>query len=175
MKFTSFKIVGIALALSVSAYACNCGCKDQGKDHKHKTDATTETVKTKASAGEAIVITGNDTMQFDKTAIEIKAGEPIKIVFKNGGNLPKVAMGHNLVILKPGTDPIAFGGAAASAKDTEYIPQDEANKALVVANTKVLGPGEEDTIEVTLEAGEYPFVCSFPGHAAIMKGVITAK
>jgi azurin len=40
----------------------------------------------------------------------------------------------------------------------------------------VLGPGESETITFKLDAaGEYNFICSFPGHYALMKGVITAK
>ncbi len=125
--------------------------------------------------GNKIEITANDTMQFNSKAFEVKAGEEVTMVFKNLGNLPKAAMGHNVVILKPGTSPTTFGMAAISAAANEYIPTDDANKALVIAHTKLLGPGEEDTITFTLEPGEYPFFCSFPGHFGLMNGVITAK
>ena len=47
-----------------------------------------------------ITITGNDTMQFDLKTIEAKAGEKIELTFKNVGKIPKIAMGHNLVVLK---------------------------------------------------------------------------
>ncbi len=125
--------------------------------------------------GNKIEITANDTMQFNSKAFEVAAGKEVTLVFKNLGNLPKAAMGHNVVILKPGTATATYGMAAVSAAASEYIPQDDANKALVVAHTKLLGPGEEDTITFTLEPGEYPFVCSFPGHFGLMNGVITAK
>lgn len=125
--------------------------------------------------GNTIEITANDTMQFNSKAFEVAAGKEVTLVFKNLGKLPKAAMGHNVVILKPGTQPATYGMAAVSAAATEYIPQDDANKALVIAHTKMLGPGEDDTITFTLEPGEYPFVCSFPGHFALMNGVITAK
>ncbi len=169
MKNT-FKVIGLAVALTSFTYACDCGCKakkEAGSEEKAPVTAT-------AVANE-VVVKGDDTMKFDVTEIEVKAGEPTKIIFKNVGALPKVAMGHNLVILKPGSDVAKFGMGAASAAATEYIPEDEALKSMIVANTKVLGPGEEDTIEVTLEAGEYPFLCSFPGHFAMMKGTITVK
>jgi len=173
MKPSFIKITGLALALTASAYACNCGCHDHGKEGTgHEKATTTESAETTVKK---IIVSGNDTMQFDNKSIELKAGEKTIITFKNSGNLPKEAMGHNLVILKPGTDPVKFGNAAISAKETEYIPQDEENKALVIAHTKILGPGEEESIEVTLEAGEYPYTCTFPGHANLMKGVITVK
>ncbi len=152
-------VLSLFVAGATFASACDCGCKD----HKHE-------------KAEAVVITGGDTMQFDVTAFEAKAGEEITVTFKNGGNLPKTAMGHNLVILKPGSDLASFAMAAMSATTTEYIPQDDTNKALVVASTKVLGPGEEEALTFTpTEAGEYPFLCSFPGHFSIMKGIMTVK
>jgi azurin len=46
----------------------------------------------------------------------------------------------------------------------------------VIASTPVLGP--KQTAEVTFKApapGVYPFVCSFPGHVALMKGTLTVK
>ena len=46
----------------------------------------------------------------------------------------------------------------------------------MVAHTKLLGGGESDEITFTAPAaGEYPFICTFPGHFAIMQGVMTVK
>jgi azurin len=123
----------------------------------------------------AIEITANDTMQFSSKVFEVTAGKEVTFVLKNIGTLPKMAMGHNLIILKPGSEVPKFGMASIAAAATEYIPQDDASKALIVAHTKLLGPGEEDSITVTLEAGVYPFLCSFPGHFALMQGTITVK
>ena len=39
-------------------------------------------------------------MQFSVKEFEVKAGEQVELEFKNEGTLPKIAMGHNLVILK---------------------------------------------------------------------------
>ena len=127
------------------------------------------------NADQKITITGNDTMQFDNKSFEVPAGEEVKLVFTNKGNLPKAAMGHNVVILKPGSNVMAFGAGAATAAATDYVPQSGPMAEQVVAATKLLGPGESDTITFTLEAGTYDYICSFPGHYALMKGVITAK
>ena len=47
----------------------------------------------------------------------------------------------------------------------------------MLIHTKLLGPGEEDTISFTpLAPGVYEYVCTFPGHtAAGMRGQITVK
>ncbi len=135
-----------------------------------KTEATIDAEITK------IEITGNDQMQFNTKAFEVTAGEEIQLSFKHIGQLPAVAMGHNVVILKPDTDIPAFAAKCAPAKDSEYIPQDPESLEQVVAHTALLGGGEEDEITFTApEAGEYPFICSFPGHFAIMQGVMTVK
>lgn len=128
-----------------------------------------------AAAGPRVIeITANDQMQFSVTAIAAKAGEELKVVLKNIGALPKEAMGHNWVLLKEGVDVAAFATAAMMAKDTDYIPA--AKKGDVLASIPVLGPKKEG--EVTFKApaaGTYNYLCSFPGHFVIMKGVLTVK
>tara|TARA_B100000614_G_C14467893_1_gene461250 strand:- start:226 stop:693 length:468 start_codon:yes stop_codon:yes gene_type:complete len=123
-----------------------------------------------------VTITGNDQMKYDKAEIEVKAGQTVALTFKNIGALPKAAMGHNVVILKPGSDipKFAIGGVANAAGD--YLPLDPALAAQVVAKTKILGPKEEETIVFKVPAaGDYPFLCTFPGHFGVMKGVLKAK
>ena len=53
-----------------------------------------------------VTITGNDTMQFDVKNFETKAGTKIKLTLKNVGQVPKIAMGHNLVVLKKESPPL---------------------------------------------------------------------
>ncbi len=116
-----------------------------------------------------IVIKGSDAMQFDLKEIKVKAGQKVKLTLTHSGKLAKAAMGHNWVLLKQGVDVAAFGGKAAAARETEYIPKSEA--ANIIAHTKLLGGGESDTIEFTApKKGKYTFICSFPGHYALMKG-----
>jgi azurin len=116
-----------------------------------------------------IVIKGSDAMQFDLKEIKVKAGQKVKLTLTHSGKLAKAAMGHNWVLLKPGVDVAAFGSKAAAARETEYIPKSE--EANIIAHTKLVGGGESDTIEFTAPAkGTYTFICSFPGHYALMKG-----
>lgn len=130
-----------------------------------------------ASAEDAKVeITGNDQMQYSTKAFEVTEGQTVVLSFKHIGQLPVIAMGHNVVILKPETSVPAFSAKCAPAKDNGYIPEDEESKEQIVAHTKMLGGGESDEITFTAPApGEYPFICSFPGHFAIMQGVMTVK
>jgi azurin len=130
-----------------------------------------------ASAQDAkIEITGNDQMQYNIKAFEVTEGQKVVLTFKHIGQLPVMAMGHNVVILNAGTAVPSFAAKCATAKENGYIPQDEESKKEIVAHTKMLGGGQSEEITFTAPAaGEYPFICSFPGHFAIMQGVMTVK
>ncbi len=129
------------------------------------------------AADKKIEISGNDQMQFSTKTLEATAGDNITLTLTHTGKLPKVAMGHNFVLLQKGTKVPDFAVKAMKAATTDYVPTDDVSKKEVVAHTKVIGGGETDTITFTApaEAGDYPFVCSFPGHFAVMQGVFTVK
>jgi azurin len=121
-------------------------------------------------------LTGNDAMQFSTKTLEATAGDNITLTFKHIGQLPVQAMGHNVVVLKPGTAIPTVAMKAVTAKDTEYVPADAETKALIVTHTKLIGGGQSDTITFKIdEPGVYPFFCSFPGHFANMAGTLTIK
>ena len=134
-------------------------------------------VMVSVTSGAEILITGNDTMQFDLKAFEVKAGEKVSLTLKNTGKLPKIAMGHNLVLLKKGVSAIAFGQKAMGAGANATNPLPDSVKEDVIASTKLLGPGESDTVSFTAPAdpGNYEYVCTFPGHFAMMRGTMTVK
>lgn len=125
----------------------------------------------------ALNIEAGDAMSFSTTRLEAPAGQEITLTLRHTGQMPKTAMGHNVVILRPGTDIAAFGAAANEAgAAADYIPA--AMEEQIVAHTRIIGGGEHDQIRFTItEAGTYPFICSFPGHFAMMKGelIITAN
>lgn len=125
-----------------------------------------------------IVLECNDQMQFNKKELEIKAGTNVKLVLKHTGKLPKVAMGHNFVLLAKGTNLMtwAAGAAKPELRENDFIPKEADAKKAVLAHTKVIGGGEETSITFSVkEAGDYEFLCSFPGHFALMKGKLTVK
>lgn len=114
-----------------------------------------------------IVIEGNDQIKFNLSEIKVSAGDTVVIKLKHVGKLPKAAMGHNWVLLPADTDVKDFAAKALKARDNDYIPEDEET----IAYTALIGGGEETSVEfVAPEAGEYTFICSFPGHYALMSG-----
>jgi len=115
-----------------------------------------------------IVIESNDQMKFNLSEITVKEGDTVVLTLKHVGKLPKAAMGHNWVLLAEGTEMAPFAQAAVQARDNDYIPADGEG---TIVYTELIGGGEETTIEFTAPAaGEYIFICSFPGHYALMNG-----
>ena len=109
-------------------------------------------------------------MKFDKTLISVKAGQKVIINFENPD-----FMQHNLLILMPGTLQKVGEAADVLARDpkgaqTDYVPQMKE----VLHSSKLLNPDESFTLQFTApgKPGDYPFVCTFPGHWRIMNGIM---
>ena len=139
--------------------------------------ATDVDEKKEVAVDQTVTITGNDTMQFDVKAFEVKAGSKVKLVLKNVGKVPKIAMGHNLVLLRKGVTAFEFGPKALGAGANTVNPLPDAIKGDVLVHTKLLGPDETDEIVFTApeEEGDYEYLCTFPGHFALMRGKMTVK
>lgn len=174
-------------AAALVLFLASCGGGGSNDNTNSATPAETPAPEAKAEAPgtdipgidtvsvtDNIKIDGMDDMKYDRTLFKVKAGQKITLTLKNIGKLPKAAMSHNVVILQQGTDVNAFGAAAIPAAATEHIPA--SMKDDVIAHTKLLGPGESDTITFTLtDPGVYDFICTFPGHFGTMKGKIVAE
>jgi azurin len=112
---------------------------------------------------------------YDKTDLTVKAGQKVKLTMNNTGSI--APQPHNFILVKPGKEMAV--GAQANAMMTDptamaksYIP--DASKDDIIAHTKLVMPNGTETIEFTApaEAGDYPYLCSFPGHWLLMKGVM---
>lgn len=112
-------------------------------------------------------------LKFDQTLLTTKAGTRIRLIFRNTDD-----MLHNFVLCAPGkgqdvgTAALALG-VEGTAKN--YVP----DSADVLFHTAITQPETSDTIYFIAPTtpGDYDFICSFPGHSAIMKGIlrVTAK
>lgn len=126
-----------------------------------------------AAATCAVDVEANDAMQFNTKAIEVsKSCKEFTINLKHVGKLPKAVMGHNLVIAKAADQQAVLTDGQAAGSAGDYI---KAGDSRVVAHTKLIGGGEQDSVKFApakLADGDYAFFCSFPGHAAMMKGTV---
>jgi len=111
-----------------------------------------------------------EQMLFDRKWFAVQAGKPVQIVLAN----PDV-MQHNLVIGQPGSlQEIGTKGTAmplpTDPEAKPYVP----DTPLVLHATRLLSEGDTARLTFTAPAkpGEYPFVCTFPGHWVRMYGVM---
>lgn len=115
---------------------------------------------------EFVVTPKGNTMEYEVKEITAKAGSKIKIIMNNTATAP--GMEHNVVVLKS-ADKIQEVGMAAMQAAPTYIPQNDA----IIAATPIAKPGQKTEIILTVPAaGDYPYICTFPGHWAMMKGVL---
>ncbi len=117
----------------------------------------------------------SNPLGYDKTDLSVKAGQKVKLTLNNTGSI--APQPHNFLLMKPGKDQAVGAQANAMMTDPQamaksYIP--DASKDDIIANTKLVQPNGTETIEFTApaEAGDYPFMCTFPGHWLLMKGVM---
>lgn len=117
-----------------------------------------------------VLNTLKDVMKYDKEVITARAGSTIQIVLNNPD-----FMQHNLLLIKPGTMEIVGAAADKLASDPEgqrmqYVPAIPE----VLASTPLINTGGSYTITIKLPMvpGDYPYVCTFPGHWRIMNGIL---
>ena len=107
-------------------------------------------------------------LQFETTTLDVKAGSRVELVFDNDDD-----MMHNFVVVSPGASD-NVGDAALrlglDGPDKGYVPDSDQ----VLFHTALLEPGTKETIyfQAPSEAGTYEFLCTFPGHAFTMRGVL---
>jgi azurin/glucose/arabinose dehydrogenase len=112
-------------------------------------------------------------LKFDQTLLTTKAGTRIRLIFRNTDD-----MLHNFVLCAPGKGQDVGNAALALGVEgtaKNYVP----DSADVLFHTAITQPETSDTIYFIAPTtpGDYDFICSFPGHSAIMKGIlrVTAK
>ncbi len=111
-----------------------------------------------------------DSLTYDRNLVTVAAGRPIEFVFENVDIMP-----HNLVVTARGA--LARVGIAAEAMSASpdawsksFIP----DMPEVLHASKLLQPGTTQTLAFTAptELGDYPYVCTFPGHWIRMNGIL---
>jgi putative heme-binding domain-containing protein len=120
-----------------------------------------------------VSIEAGKNLSFLPRTLRARAGEPIKLTFSNPDVVP-----HNWALIKTGA--LARFGALANKLIAEpdavlrhYIPR----SGDLLAYTDVVGPQEQFTIHfrAPVTPGRYPYLCTFPGHWAVMNGELVVE
>lgn len=112
----------------------------------------------------------HEQMFFDKIQLVAEAGKPVELVFHNSD-----AMQHNWVLTT------ADGAEETGLAAEKMAPQPDSQGRLFVPGspkvlqaTKLLNPN--DTLRLRFDApkepGDYPYLCTYPGHWQRMRGVL---
>jgi len=120
-----------------------------------------------------LTIAGNDAMQYDKKELDVAPDcTEVTLTITHTGKLPAAAMGHNWVLVKTAdVTAVANAGMSAGLANNYLTPNDPH----VIASTKVVGGGESASVTFPTskltKGADYTYMCTFPGHYVIMKGV----
>lgn len=107
-------------------------------------------------------------LKYNKAELSVAAESRVKLRFQNPDD-----MQHNFVITKPGKSE-AVGQIALemglNGPGNHYIP----TSSDILFHTGLLEPGSEETIYFVApsQPGRYDYVCTVPGHATVMRGVL---
>ena len=122
----------------------------------------------------SITLETDDAMRFSPSHIEVpKTCDKFTVQLKHIGRLPKLAMGHNWVLVKQSD----LNGVARTGMNAglalDYIDPTDTR---VIAHTALIGAGESTTVSFAvnkLQPGvSYSFLCTFAGHSPIMQGTL---
>ncbi len=112
----------------------------------------------------------HEQMFFDKIQLVAEAGKPVELVFHNSD-----AMQHNWLLAQ-------VGAADEIGLAAEKLPPqpDSQGRLYVPASPKVLQASKmlnpNDTLRLRFDApkevGDYPFLCTYPGHSQRMRGIL---
>ena len=115
-----------------------------------------------------------DNMMFDKRKISVDSScKKFVINFEHKGKMPIAAGGHNVVIIQ--TEDFNTVVKKIDMKlgaETGFLPETPE----VLAKTAIIGGGSQATLTIDTskleKGGSYQFICSFPGHYAVMRGTL---
>jgi putative heme-binding domain-containing protein len=124
------------------------------------------------SAREIRLVAGKN-LTFATPTLRAKAGEAIRLTFKNPDVVP-----HNWVLVKPGTLRKVGEMANRLIADPDAVARNYVPKAKeVLVYTDVVPPHHTTAIyfRVPGRRGRYPFLCTFPGHWMVMNGELVVE
>ena len=136
--------------------------KDKSDSYRNRLDAVTVRV--------VLIHAVEEEMRYDVPWFAVEAGREVQVILKN-----EDLMAHNLVVTMP--DALqevallaAADGPTIGKSGKQYVP--DSDKVLYA--TKMVQSEKQSRLTFTAPTtpGEYPYVCTFPGHWMRMYGVM---
>lgn len=116
------------------------------------------------------ISTVKDKMMYDVKEFSVETGRLVSLQFVNKDLAP-----HNLLIVKPGKADEVSNLAISLAEDgpkKEWRP----DTPLILWGSKMINQNQSDEIIFNApDPGIYPFICTYPGHSQMMRGIMKVK
>jgi len=115
-------------------------------------------------------------MRYDQPDLIVEPGQRIKLTLENADDLQ-----HNLVFLRPQSDDSNGLKFATEmwmlGEKGMQIGWVQGDHKRVLATSRLLNPHESEDLYLVapMEPGDYPYVCTVPGHAMIMNGKLKVR
>ena len=145
----------------------------------HATVSATPTAPTRPNPwadgeiGRALLVEAGLGLQYVQKELVVKAGERLSLTFRNPDVVP-----HNWLLGRIGSLASLTEKANLMIGDPEglakhYVPDSDE----VIVYTDMTQPQQSHTIRFSApaEKGEYPYLCTFPGHSMVMRGVMRVE
>lgn len=129
------------------------------------------------AANEVTVTADKIQLIYDTKEFSVKAGEKVKLTLAVPEGCP---FPHNLIIVGPGQkDALAAAATTAMTSDPKYLTESQCVPEFegILHHTSLVAGGSEEVLEfeAPTEPGEYPYVCTYPGHWITMVGTMIVE
>jgi len=115
-----------------------------------------------------LVESNGDLLEFTPKDLTCHAGDLVRLTFRHTGKY--VSFEHNWVLIMPGSFDQITAAAAAAGESKGYLPVGDSR---ILAFTPMCRRGQAAITQFTApKAGDYLFICTFPGHAQSMWGIL---
>ena len=126
--------------------------------------------ETKKPVHEIVIGTRHAQLRFLPEVFAVKPGTQVKLVLDNSDE-----MIHNFILAKGNSKEIQRLADLAlklgeKGMKMGFVPEDPS----IIASIGLVQPGEKASVHFIspIKKGDYPFVCTFPGHSQTMRGVM---
>jgi azurin len=111
------------------------------------------------------------SLRYATTRFDVHPSQAVELTLNNTCIMP-----HNCVLVQPGkADAIVTQamGLADQGMAKNFVPD---SKDVIIA-TKIINPGKSETLKflAPTQTGEYPYLCTFPGHGTVMRGMMRVR
>jgi azurin len=114
------------------------------------------------------IATDGDLLAFKPSEVTCTTHALVHLTLFHTGKY--ITQEHDWVLTVPGAADAVAQALLTAGDAGGYVPHGDRR---VIAATKMCNKGEHVSVDFIAPApGDYPFICTYPGHAAFMRGIL---